>query len=112
MMLVLHYLALLFAILAACGFAYLVLTLWGIQHWRRKEFTVDPDFTPPVSILKPLKGADPEMYEGFRSHCLQDYPAEYEIIFGVNDLSDPAVAEVERLKLEFPERQIRLLVCA
>ncbi len=112
MMLVLHYLALLFAILAACGFGYLVLTLWGIQHWRRKEFTVDPNFTPAVSILKPLKGVDPDMYESFRSHCLQDYPAEYEIIFGVNDLSDPAVAEVERLKREFPDRQIRLIVCA
>ena len=34
---------------------------------------------PPLSILKPLKGTDPEMYESFRSHCLQDYP-EYEII--------------------------------
>lgn len=111
MMPALHYLALLFAILAACGFGYLMLTLWGIHHWRRKEFTVDPNFTPPVSILKPLKGADPEMYESFRSHCLQDYPGEYEIIFGVNDLSDPAVGEVERLKREFPQRQIRLVLC-
>ncbi len=111
MIIVLHYVALFFAILAACGFGYLLLTLWGIHHWRRKEFTVDPNFTPAVSILKPLKGADPEMYESFRSHCLQDYPADYEIIFGVNDLSDPAVAEVERLKHEFSERQIRLVVC-
>ena len=111
MILVLHYLALLFAILAACGLGYLLLTLWGIHHWRRKEFIVDLNFTPAVSILKPLKGADPEMYESFRSHCLQDYPAEYEIVFGVNDLSDPAVDQVERLKREFPDRQIRLVVC-
>ncbi len=111
MILVLHYLALLFAILAACGFGYLVLTLWGIRHWRRKQFIADAKFTPPVSILKPLKGADPEMYESFRSHGLQDYPADYEIIFGVNDLSDPAAAEVERLQREFPDRQIRLVVC-
>lgn len=111
MMLFLHYLALLFAILAACGFGYLVLTLWGIHHWLRKTFIVDPNFTPAVSILKPLKGADPEMYESFRSHCLQDYPGKYEIIFGVNDLSDPAVVEVERLKREFPQHSIRLVVC-
>jgi ceramide glucosyltransferase len=65
---------------------------------------------PPVSILKPLKGIDPEIYEGFRSHCLQDYP-EYEIIFGVSDPADPAVASVERLKREFPERAIQLMVC-
>ncbi len=66
---------------------------------------------PPVSILKPLRGTDPEMYESFRSHCLQEYP-EYEIIFGVSDPGDPAAELVERLKVEFPQRTIRLLVCS
>ena len=65
---------------------------------------------PPVSILKPLKGTDPEMYESFRSHCLQDYP-EYEIIFGVSDADDPAIVFVERLKAEFPQIPIRLVFC-
>ncbi len=50
------------------------------------------------------------MYESFRSHCLQDYP-EYEIIFGVSDANDPAVQLVEQLRLEFPQRTIRLMVC-
>jgi len=66
---------------------------------------------PPVSILKPLKGTDPEIYESFRSHCLQDYPAEYEIIFGVSDPKDPAVAAVELLQREFAGYPIRLVVC-
>ena len=61
---------------------------------------------PPVSILKPLKGTDPEMYESFRSHCLQDYP-EYEIIFGVSDPDDPAVDSVKQLQREFPDRRIQ-----
>lgn len=65
---------------------------------------------PPVSILKPLKGIDPEIYESFRSHCQQDYP-EYEIVFGVSDPTDPAVASVERLRQEFPKRAIQLVVC-
>jgi len=65
---------------------------------------------PPVSILKPLKGVDPEIYESFRSHCLQDYP-EYEIIFGVSDPADAALASVERLKQEFRDRSIQLVVC-
>jgi ceramide glucosyltransferase len=108
---VLHYAALFFAILAGCGLGYLLLTLWSIRHFRRTHPTGDPTYTPPVSILKPLKGADPEMYKSFRSHCVQDYPAEYEIIFGVNDLADPAVAEVERIRKEFPGRNIRLVVC-
>src|SRR6184192_3262830 len=66
--------------------------------------------TPPVSIFKPLKGTDPEMYENFRSHCLQDYP-EYEIIFGVSEADDPALEFLRKLKQEFPEQAIRTLVC-
>jgi len=65
---------------------------------------------PPVSILKPLKGTDPDIYESCRSHCLQDYP-EYEIIFGVSDADDPAVASVKPLQQEFPQSAIRFVVC-
>ena len=64
---------------------------------------------PPISILKPLKGTDPEMYESFRSHCLQDYP-EYEIIFGVSDSDDPAIDSVRELQQEFPKLRIQLVV--
>ena len=60
---------------------------------RRTRVSAPHQSLPPVSILKPLKGIDPEIYESFRSHCLQDYP-EYEIIFGVSDPDDPAVASV------------------
>ncbi|MGA2857898.1 MAG: bacteriohopanetetrol glucosamine biosynthesis glycosyltransferase HpnI [Candidatus Sulfotelmatobacter sp.] len=65
---------------------------------------------PPVSILKPLKGTDPDIYQSFRSHCLQDYP-EYEIIFGVSDPNDPAVARVQELQREFSGYPIRLVIC-
>jgi ceramide glucosyltransferase len=64
-----------------------------------------------MTILKPLKGEDPEIYESFRSHCLQDYP-RYEIIFGVSDPNDAAVKAVERLRQEFPDRAIDLVVCS
>src|SRR3954451_7625472 len=67
-------------------------------------------YLPPVSILKPIKGTDPEMYESFRSHCLLDYP-EYEIIFGVSEQDDPAVELVRKLQTEFPQCQIELVVC-
>jgi len=68
-------------------------------------------FPPAVSILKPLKGVDPEIYKCFRSHCLQDFP-EYEIIFGVSDPNDPAIASVRKLQAEFPERRIELVMCS
>jgi ceramide glucosyltransferase len=67
--------------------------------------------TQPVSILKPLRGTDPEMYDSFRSHCLQDY-SEYEIIFGVSDPADPAIELVERLQQEFQQRAIHLMICS
>ncbi len=89
--------------------AYYALCLWSAADFLRKPGAV-PQHFPPVSILKPLKGADPEMYENFRSHCVQDYP-EYEIIFGVSEPDDPAIKLVEQLKSEFPQRAIRLIVC-
>jgi ceramide glucosyltransferase len=65
---------------------------------------------PPVSILKPLKGVDPEIWESFRSHCDQDYP-DYELIFGVSDKGDPAIELVRKLQTEYPNHQIKLIVC-
>src|SRR5690349_24934186 len=104
------------AALAACGsVAYYGLCLWGAVSFLRERKAAGKGGHPtrfePVSILKPLKGTDPEMYESFRSHCLQDYP-DYEIIFGVSDSVDPALQLVEKLKLEFPQRAIRAIVCA
>lgn len=66
--------------------------------------------TPAISVLKPLKGADPSMYEAFRSHCTQDYP-EYELLFGITNENDPAAALVQRLVAEYPQRKIRLVLC-
>lgn len=92
--------------------AYFALCLWSAAQFKRSSRSrkAEPAHLPPVSILKPLKGTDPEMYESFRSQCLQNYP-EYEIIFGVSQPDDPAIALVERLKTEFPQHAIRLVIC-
>ncbi len=96
--------------------AYYVLCLYGAVRFLGRRKAADKSVrptqlsAPPVSILKPLRGTDPEMYESFRSHGLQDYP-QYEIIFGVSDAGDPAIEFVERLKAEFPRIPIRLVVC-
>ena len=103
---------------AVAGIGYYLVCLWSaiaytqgckIPAVRREESGEHEN--PPVSILKPLKGEDPEIYESFRSHCLQDYP-QYEIIFGVSDANDPAVRVVERVRQEFPQRAIQLQVCS
>ncbi len=97
----------------ASSVCYYAVCVWSARAFLRESQSAKArsvEFQPPVSILKPLKGIDPEIYESFRSHCLQDYP-KYEIIFGVSDAADPAVASVERLQREFPEHSIRLVVC-
>jgi ceramide glucosyltransferase len=96
---------------ATASIAYYALCLWSAGKFlraRKEPHKALPQ--TPVSILKPLRGTDPEMYESFRSHCLLDYP-EYEIIFGVSDTNDPAVQLVEQLKAEFPRHAIHLMVC-
>jgi ceramide glucosyltransferase len=96
--------------ISSCG--YYLLCLWSAASFlRERKLAGASQNLPPVSILKPLKGIDPQIFESFRSHCLQDY-SEYEIIFGVSDADDPALASVEKLQQEFPRQQIRLIVCA
>src|SRR2546423_2749609 len=91
---------------------YCGLCIWAAARYasQSKHRLAPITSLPPVSILKPLKGTDPEMYESFRSHCLQDYP-QYQIIFGVSDRNDAAIAEVDRLKAEFPGHDIQLVLC-
>jgi ceramide glucosyltransferase len=91
---------------------YYLLCLWSAGRFLQRRMAASPaqSFLPPVSVLKPLKGIDPEIFESFRSHCLQDYPG-YEIIFGVSDADDPAVSSVEQLRREFPDCNIQLVVC-
>src|SRR5436305_1848313 len=95
---------------ATASIAYFFLAVHSARSFLRREETAVPPQFPPVSILKPLKGSDPEMYESFRSHCLQNY-RDYEIIFGVGDPHDPALADVERLQREFPSHNIQVMVC-
>lgn len=64
---------------------------------------------PSVTILKPLCGAEPETYECLRSFCAQDYP-EFQIVFGVSDVDDPAVAIVQRLQREYPRCALQLVI--
>ncbi|MGA7292529.1 MAG: bacteriohopanetetrol glucosamine biosynthesis glycosyltransferase HpnI [Terriglobales bacterium] len=77
---------------------------------RRQKLKLPASDLPPVSILKPLRGVDPEIWESFCSHCEQDYP-QFELIFGVSDPGDPAVETVRKLQAKYPNCAIDLIVC-
>lgn len=65
-------------------------------------------YAPPISILKPIHGGDPQLYEALVSHATQRYP-EFEILFGVRDPRDPALPEILRLASEYPEVRMRVI---
>ena len=93
--------------LAPLGY-YLAAALAAVRFFTRERAKQLPDFAPPVSVLKPVHGIDFATYENFASFCQQDYPG-YEILFCVNELSDPAVAIIQKVMADFPERPIRIL---
>ena len=108
----LHILLMIATAVAGGSVSYCILCIRaGLRLSAERQFSPpQADVLPPVSILKPLKGTDPEMYASLRSHCVQDYP-QYEILFGVSSADDPAVPLVEKLIAEFPDRRIRLVHC-
>lgn len=101
------------ALLALAGIVYMALVLWSARdfHLACRRRSNAEEFAPDVSILKPVKGIDQRMYAGFVSHCRQQYAGRFEILFGISSMDDPAVPEVERLKAEFPDTDIRLIEC-
>src|SRR5271163_1750776 len=98
-------------ILSLAGLGCYLLALWSARAFEHHLRRPLPDFQPGVSILKPVKGLDPEMYASFASHCCQEYPGEYEILFAAGSSDDPAVEAIEQLQREFPEVTIRLILC-
>src|SRR5208283_3916357 len=87
---------------------YITVILATIRFFSRERSKPPSEFRPPVSILKPVRGVDFGSYENFSSFCRQDYE-EYEILFCVNEMSDPAVPIIQKVMAEFPQRHIRIL---
>ncbi|HEY8516819.1 MAG TPA: bacteriohopanetetrol glucosamine biosynthesis glycosyltransferase HpnI [Candidatus Binatia bacterium] len=85
---------------------------WAFARWQRRELSrplPTDDALPGVTLLKPLCGAVPETYDNLANSCMLDYP-KLQVVFGVADADDPAIAIVKRLKRDFPMVDIELVV--
>src|SRR5579862_6005217 len=98
--------AILLGVLCA-SWLYWVCAWIATRRFFRRSNNPLPDFKPSVSILKPVKGVDAQAFKNFASFCQQHFD-NYELLFGVADGNDPAVALVEQLQKEFPDRRIAL----
>ena len=98
-------------LLCSAASAYYLFCIFAAKEFFERSGTVDRGFQPPLTVLKPIRGLDPEAERNLTSFCLQDYP-DYEIIFGVQDGDDPAVSVVQRIIRDFPERRMRLVIGA
>ena len=98
------------AAIAVAGTFYLLLALAQVLRFRPQPAgDVRGEFHPAVTILKPLCGLDPQLYENLRSFCDQEY-GDYQVVFGVRDPADPAIAVVQRILAELPHKDLELVV--
>jgi ceramide glucosyltransferase len=92
--------------LAALAMGYTILASIALRARRAQEHSVSLP-VPPTTILKPLCGAEPGLYERLRSLCEQS-TAGMQIICGVRDADDPALHAVRRLQREFPRLDLQI----
>lgn len=101
------------------GITALGLIGYGLQIVAVRSYSASPLYSgegdslprsfPGISILKPLKGLDDNLFDNLESFCDQDYP-EYEIIFSLQDYNDPAYKVARKIKDKNPDRDISIIV--
>lgn len=95
--------------LSAAATAYALLATLATRRARDASPQVAATVLQPVTVLKPLCGAEPRLYENLATFCRQVHPC-YQLVFGVREASDPAVAVVQRLRADFPRCDIALVI--
>ena len=96
--------------LGAGAIAYVAIAAWCVRRFARPAPSARA-YSPPVTILKPLYGAEPELASSLRGFFTQSY-ADYQIVFGVSDPDDPARAVAEGLIAAFPDRDAKIVIAS
>jgi ceramide glucosyltransferase len=98
-----------FLAIAAIPFIYYLIAIYSSwRYFRQPVSAPDTSYTPPVSILKPIRGLDPDAAENLASFCRLDYP-EFEIVFCVDPDDQAVLAVLAKLTADFPQCCIRVL---
>src|SRR6266480_1326793 len=95
---------------AVVGCAYLIAAAVLVRRFARDRASPAPGGGPAVTILKPLHGNEPGLFDNLRSFFMQDYRGDTQIVFGVQDPGDGAIAAVERLRKAQPDRDLDLVI--
>ena len=93
---------------AALGCVHIVTACALVLWFARRPTNSSAAAAPPITVLKPLCGAEPRLFERLASFCAQDYSAPVQIVLGTQDRGDPVIEAVDRLKAKFSEKRIVL----
>lgn len=90
---------------------YSLMVVAGVMRFRRGARDVrEAAFLPPLSVLKPVHGNEPDLEQNLASFFEQDYP-EYEILFCARQESDLGLAAARRVMARYPRVKARILTC-
>lgn len=98
-----------FGLLTLAGCVYTLAAIVCLIRYARQDDAKPVSF-PSITLLKPLHGDEPRLFENLASCLAQDYPGPVRYVFGVADAADPAVVAVERLRAAFPRADLHLVV--
>ena len=102
-----NWLAIVTAAITLAGFVQAAAGWLAVRRFRAAA--TSPGHYAPITVLKPLHGDEPMLEQALASFCAQDYP-EFQIVFGVQDPRDPAIATVAHLRHRFPKIDMELVV--
>ena len=92
-----------------CGLA--LTAAWRFRQSKRRASAQGTEFTPPVSVLKPLHGTEPGLQRNLESFFQQGYPAPYEILFCARHADDEGLVLARRVAARYPSQPVRFLTC-
>ena len=95
--------------LTSLGYLFFSFIALELFKYKKNKRVISGNFSPPVTILKPIYGLDPDMLNCLRSFCQQDYP-KFQVIFGLQNEKDPAIPFVKKVVEEFSNCEISFII--